>query len=54
MISKVQMNHLTDCLTNTYESGALTGINDKYFGTAPINVRELTQYKKSYGRKLFT
>lgn len=54
MISKVQMNHLTDCLTNTYESGALTGINDKYFSTAPINVRELTQYKKSSGRKLFT
>ena len=54
MISKVQMNHLTDCLTNTYESGALTGINDKYFSTSPINVRELTQYKKSSGRKLFT
>ena len=54
MISKVQMNHLTDCLTNTYESGALTGINDKYFSMAPINVRELTQYKKSSGRKLFT
>ena len=54
MISKVQMNHLTDCLINTYESGALTGINDKYFSTAPINVRELTQYKKSSGRKLFT
>ena len=54
MISKVQMNHLTDCLTNTYESGALTGINDKYFSTTPINVRELTQYKKPSGRKLFT
>jgi len=54
MISKVQMNHLTDCLINTYESGALTGINDKYFSTAPINVRELTQYKKASGRKLFT
>lgn len=54
MISKVQMNHLTDCLINTYESGALTGINDKYFSAAPINVRELTQYKKSSGRKLFT
>lgn len=53
MISKVQMNHLTDCLTNTYESGALTGINDKYFSMAPINVRELTQYKKSSGRRLF-
>lgn len=54
MISKVQMNHLTDCLINTYESGALTGINDKYFSTSPINVRELTKYKKSSGRKLFT
>ena len=54
MISKVQMKHLTDCLINTYESGALTGINDKYFSTTPINVRELAQYKKSSGRKLFT